>query len=138
MPTHMILEELESATRVAIWVVLSISSYASFRLLTMWLSEEPARCEEPTHAAARNNLIQTKKKWLDDKKRLLAESKAIFDREAYLTEQIQRAENRMAKDGADDASLDMIGVLEHGLDVHRYKIRQNWRELSDLLDRYID
>ncbi|KAJ5515596.1 hypothetical protein N7527_007156 [Penicillium freii] len=132
MPTYMILNELEAATRVAIWVVLSISSYAAFRLTTVWFSEEPA------HAAAMNNLQQTKRKWLDDKKRLLAESKAIFDREAYLTEQIQHAENRMAKNGADDASLDLIGVLEHGLDVHWYKIRQNWRELSDLLDRYID
>ena len=98
----------------------------------MWFSEEPA------HAAAMNNLQQMKKKWLDDKKRLLAKSKAIFDREVYLTKQIQHAENRMAKNGADDASLDLISVLEHGLDVHRYKIRQNWRELSDLLDRYID
>lgn len=95
----------------------------------MWLSEDPQ---------ARDKLKQTKKKLLDDKKRLLAESKAIFDREAYLIEQIQRTENRMAKDGVDDAGLDLINVLENGLDVHRYKIRQNWRELSDLLERYTD
>lgn len=98
----------------------------------MWLSEEP------DHAAARNKLKQTKKKCLEDKKRLLAESKAIFDREAYLMEQLQRVENRMAKDGVDDTSLDLISVLENGLEVHRYKIRQNWREISDLLDRYTD
>lgn len=97
----------------------------------MWLSQDP------DHAAARNKLKQTKK-FLDDKKRLLAESKAIFDREAYLTEQLERVENRMAKDGVDDASLDLISVLEKGLDAHWYKIRQNWREISDLLDRYTD
>ncbi|KAJ5603802.1 hypothetical protein N7537_006758 [Penicillium hordei] len=97
----------------------------------MWLSEEP------NHAAARNKLKQMEKKCLDDKKRFLAESKAIFDREAYLMEQLQRAENRMAKDGV-DASLDLINVLENSLDIHWYKIRQNWRELSDLLDRYTD
>lgn len=94
--------------------------------------------KEPDHAATKNNLKQTKKKLLDDKKRLLAESKAIFDREAYLIEQIKRAEDRMVKDGVDDAGLDLINVLENGLDVHRYKIPRNWRELSDLLDRYID
>lgn len=127
----MILKELESATCVAIWVVLFISSCAAFRLMTMWLSQDP------DHAAARNKLKQTKK-FLDDKKRLLAESKAIFDREAYLTEQLERVENRMAKDGVDDASLDLISVLEKGLDAHWYKIRQNWREISDLLDRYTD
>ncbi|CRL23198.1 unnamed protein product [Penicillium camemberti] len=129
MPTYVILKELESATCVAIWVVLLISSCAAFGLMLMWLSEDPQ---------ARDKLKQTKKKFLDDKKRLLAESKAIFDREAYLIEQIQRTENRMAKDGVDDAGLDLINVLENGLDVHRYKIRQNWRELSDLLERYTD
>ena len=94
--------------------------------------------KESDYVPTKNNLKQAKKKWLDDKKRLLAESKAMFDREAYRIEQIQHAENRMAKDGVDDASLDLINVLENGLDVHRYKIRHNWRELSDLLDRYID
>lgn len=87
--------------------------------------------------AAGNKLKQTKKKLLDDKKRLLAESKAILDREAYLIDQIQRAENQMARDGF-DASLDRINVLENGRDTLRYRIRQNWRELSDLLDRYTD
>ncbi|KAJ5686501.1 hypothetical protein N7536_009120 [Penicillium majusculum] len=132
MPTYVILKELESATCVSIWVVLAIGSLAVFGFLVKWL------LKEPDHAATKNNLKQTKKKLLDDKKRLLAESKAIFDREAYLIEQIKRAEDRMAKDGVDDAGLDLINVLENGLDVHRYKIPQNWRELSDLLDRYID
>ncbi|KAJ5849989.1 hypothetical protein N7455_009845 [Penicillium solitum] len=132
MPTYVILKELESATCVSIWVVLAIGSLAVFGFLVKWL------LKEPDHAATKNNLKQTKKKLLDDKKRLLAESKAIFDREAYLIEQIKRAEDRMVKDGVDDAGLDLINVLENGLDVHRYKIPRNWRELSDLLDRYID
>lgn len=84
-----------------------------------WLSEEP------DHAATRKKLAQTKKKWLDDKKRLLAESRAIFDRKAYLIEQLQRGEDRMTKDVADDAGLELINVLGRSLDSHRFRIRQN-------------
>ncbi|KAJ5196172.1 hypothetical protein N7449_006651 [Penicillium cf. viridicatum] len=98
MPTYMILKELESAIYVAIWVGEALRSY------------DIVVVRRPDHAAARNKLKQTKNKCLEDKKRLLAESKAIFDREAYLMEQLQRAENRMAKDGVDDASLDLISV----------------------------
>lgn len=83
-------------------------------------------------------MTQTKKKWFDDKKRLLAESKAIFDREAYLIERLQREEDEMTEGLIDPAGLELMSVLKENMDEHRFKIRHNWRQLADLLDRYCD
>ncbi|KAJ5506502.1 hypothetical protein N7453_005459 [Penicillium expansum] len=126
----MISKTLEDAICFALWMVLILSSFTMFEpqgLVITWLSEEQ------DHAATRK---KQKKKWLDDKKRLLAESRAIFDREAYLIEQLQRGEDRMTKGVVSDAGLEFISVVDRSLDLHRFKIRQNWRELADLLDRY--
>jgi hypothetical protein len=92
----------------------------------------------PVATWTKNAFSQPKKKWMDDKKRLVAESKAILDREASLIKNLQRGEDEMAKGVIDAAGLESMAVLERHLDEHRYKIRQNWRELSDLLDRYCD
>ncbi|KAJ5189418.1 hypothetical protein N7472_008432 [Penicillium cf. griseofulvum] len=114
----MILGTLEVATCFVIWVVVCISSGAA--------------------VAIKNKLSQTKKRWIDDKKRLLAESRAIFDRETYLIEHLHRGQDQMIKGVFDADSLSLMNELEKDLDRHRFKIRQNCRELADLLDRHSD
>ncbi|KAJ5435156.1 hypothetical protein N7491_005751 [Penicillium cf. griseofulvum] len=120
----MILGTLEVATCFVIWVVVCISSGAAVA--------------NPDHIAIKNKLSQTKKRWIDDKKRLLAESRAIFDRETYLIEHLHRGQDQMIKGVFDADSLSLMNELEKDLDRHRFKIRQNCRELADLLDRHSD
>jgi hypothetical protein len=86
----------------------------------------------------KNKLLQTNRRWIDDKKRLLAESKAIFKREAYLIEHLQREQDRMIRGVFDADSLRLVNDLEKDLDEYRFKIRQNCRELADLLDRHCE
>ncbi|KAF3029087.1 hypothetical protein E8E15_010887 [Penicillium rubens] len=122
----MIPRALEAATCAAVWVVLILVSAATFCLMVQWLETRPVATWR------RYTLSQAKKKWMDDKKRLLAESKAILDREVSLIKDLQRGEDEMAKRVIDAAGLESMAVLERPLD----EIRRNWRELSDLLDRY--
>ncbi|CAG8174524.1 unnamed protein product [Penicillium nalgiovense] len=100
--------------------------------MVQWLETKPGA------TLTKNMFSQARKKWMDDKKRLLAESRAIFDREASLLKNLQRGEDEITKGVIDAAGLESMAVLERHLDEHRFKIRQNWRELSDWLDRYCD
>ncbi|KAJ5796306.1 uncharacterized protein N7518_004846 [Penicillium psychrosexuale] len=117
-----ILYSLEAATCVAIW---------EYQANTVQIYSEP-----PNHKI-KNKLVQTQKKWLDDKERLLDESRAIFKRETYLIERLQLREDRMAKGDIDAAGPDPSSTARHLYEL-QFKIRQNWRELADLLDRYCD
>ncbi|KAJ6188536.1 hypothetical protein N7519_003444 [Penicillium mononematosum] len=129
----MILGALEAAICAAIWVVLFLVSIATFGLAIQWLATNPVA----TWTKKTCTFSPAKKKWMDDKKRLLAESKAILDREA-LIDNLQREEDEMAKEVIDAAGLESMAVLGRCLDEHWFEIRQNWRDLSDLLDRYCD
>lgn len=80
--------------------------------------------------------MQTQKKCLDDKERLLDESRAIFKRKTYLIERLQLREDRMAKGDIGAAGPYPNSTARHLYEL-QFKIRQIWRELADLR-RYCD
>ncbi|KAJ5383712.1 hypothetical protein N7517_001623 [Penicillium concentricum] len=101
--------------------ILDELEYATCAVIWVVLLIGSCAAADPNHIATKNKLTETKKKWMDDKRHHL-----------------QRRQDQMVKGGVDADGLEMMTALERNLDEHRFKIRQNWRELADLLDRYSD